>query len=86
MFAGSDEDLKQTNVTQPAIFLHSTILASVLGPAFKPDMVAGHSLGELSALVANKTLSFSATGLYLYQKEHRPCRRHVKKHHPQWLQ
>jgi [acyl-carrier-protein] S-malonyltransferase len=59
MFAGSDEDLKQTNVTQPAVFLHSTILASVLGPSFKPDMVAGHSLGELSALVANNTLSFS---------------------------
>jgi [acyl-carrier-protein] S-malonyltransferase len=58
MFAGTDEDLKQTRVTQPAIFLHSTILASVLGQSFKPDMVAGHSLGELSALFANKTLSF----------------------------
>lgn len=58
MFSGADEDLKQTKVTQPAIFLHSTILANVLGSSFKPDMVAGHSLGEFSALVANKTLSF----------------------------
>lgn len=58
MFEGSDEELKQTKVTQPAIFLHSTILAATLGDAFQPDMVAGHSLGELSALVANKTLSF----------------------------
>jgi [acyl-carrier-protein] S-malonyltransferase len=58
MFEGSEEALKQTNVTQPAIFLHSTILAACLGDAFKPDMVAGHSLGEFSALVANQTLSF----------------------------
>jgi [acyl-carrier-protein] S-malonyltransferase len=58
MFSGTDEDLKQTKVTQPAIFLHSTILATVLGDSFKPDMVAGHSLGEFSALVANKTLPF----------------------------
>lgn len=58
MFAGTDEDLKQTKVTQPAIFLHSVILAEVLGEAFKPDFVAGHSLGEFSALVANKTLAF----------------------------
>jgi len=57
MFAGSDEDLRQTRVTQPAIFLHSVILAATL-PDFKPDMVAGHSLGEFSALVANKALSF----------------------------
>jgi [acyl-carrier-protein] S-malonyltransferase len=56
MFAGTEDDLKQTNVTRPAIFLHSVILATVLGEAFKPDMVAGHSLGEFSALVANKTL------------------------------
>jgi [acyl-carrier-protein] S-malonyltransferase len=67
MFDGSDEDLKQTKVTQPAIFLHSTILAAVLGQSFKPDMVAGHSLGELSALVANKTLSFE-DGLILVSK------------------
>ncbi len=58
MFSGTDEELKQTKVTQPAIFLHSTILANHLGDAFQPDMVAGHSLGELSALVANKTLKF----------------------------
>jgi [acyl-carrier-protein] S-malonyltransferase len=56
MFEGTDEELKQTKVTQPAIFLHSTILAACLGDSFKPDMVAGHSLGELSALVANKVL------------------------------
>ncbi|MCR8559428.1 ACP S-malonyltransferase [Mucilaginibacter sp. BJC16-A38] len=58
MFDGTDEDLKQTNVTQPAIFLHSVILASVLGDDFKPEMAAGHSLGEFSALVACKSLSF----------------------------
>lgn len=58
MFAGTDEDLKQTKVTQPAIFLHSVILAKVLGNDFKPDMVAGHSLGEFSALVAAGALSF----------------------------
>ncbi len=58
MFVGTDSDLKQTNVTQPAIFLHSTILAKTLGSSFAPDMVAGHSLGEFSALVSNKTLSF----------------------------
>ncbi|WP_299681963.1 ACP S-malonyltransferase [uncultured Dokdonia sp.] len=58
MFEGEAEDLKQTKVTQPAIFLHSVILSKVLGDAFQPDMVAGHSLGELSALVANGTLGF----------------------------
>jgi [acyl-carrier-protein] S-malonyltransferase len=58
MFAGTDEDLRQTKVTQPAIFLHSVILAATLGDDFKPDMVAGHSLGEFSALVANRSLSF----------------------------
>jgi len=58
MFEGTDEDLKQTRVTQPAIFLHSVILAKVLGSEFKPDMVAGHSLGEFSALVAAGALSF----------------------------
>lgn len=58
MFEGTAEDLKQTKVTQPAIFLHSVILAKTLGDNFKPDMVAGHSLGEFSALVANGTLSF----------------------------
>lgn len=58
MFSGTDEELKQTNVTQPAIFLHSVILAKVLGSDFKPEMVAGHSLGEFSALVAANALSF----------------------------
>ena len=67
MFEGSDEALKQTNVTQPAIFLHSTILAAYLGEHFAPAMVAGHSLGEFSALVANQTLSFE-DGLRLVAK------------------
>ena len=58
MFNGTEEDLKQTKVTQPAIFLHSVILAKSLGDEFKPDMVAGHSLGEFSALVASGALSF----------------------------
>lgn len=67
MFAGSTEDLKQTKVTQPAVFLHSVILAKTLGKSFKPDMVAGHSLGEFSALVANGTLTFE-DGLNLVYK------------------
>ncbi|MCR9172045.1 MAG: ACP S-malonyltransferase [bacterium] len=67
MFEGTDEELKQTKVTQPAIFLHSTILAACLGDSFQPNMVAGHSLGELSALVANKTLNFE-DGLRLVSK------------------
>lgn len=58
MFSGTDEELKETKVTQPAIFLHSVILAKTLGADFKPDMVAGHSLGEFSALVAANALSF----------------------------
>lgn len=67
MFSGTEEDLKQTKVTQPAIFLHSTILAAFLGESFRPDMVAGHSLGEFSALVANRTLAFE-DGLKLVSK------------------
>jgi len=67
MFEGTDEDLKQTKVTQPAIFLHSVILARMLKDDFKPDMVAGHSLGEFSALVANKCLTFE-DGLKLVSK------------------
>jgi [acyl-carrier-protein] S-malonyltransferase len=67
MFSGTDEELKQTRVTQPAIFLHSVIKALVAGDSFKPDMVAGHSLGEFSALVANKSLSFE-DGLTLVYK------------------
>lgn len=67
MFEGTAEALKQTNVTQPAVFLHSVILAKVLGSNFKPDMVAGHSLGELSALVVSGSLSFE-DGLNLVYK------------------
>lgn len=67
MFYGTDEELKQTKITQPAIFLHSTILAACLGESFVPEMVAGHSLGEISALVANKALSFE-DGLTLVYK------------------
>ena len=67
MFSGTDEDLRQTKVTQPAIFLHSTILAVLLGESFKPAMVAGHSLGEFSALVANKALYFE-DGIVLVSK------------------
>ena len=67
MFEGTEEELKQTKVTQPAIFLHSTILAACLGDSFQPNMVAGHSLGELSALVANGTLNFE-DGLKLVSK------------------
>ena len=67
MFDGTDDDLRQTKVTQPAIFLHSVILARLLGDDFKPDMVAGHSLGEFSALVAIGALSFE-DGLKLVSK------------------
>ena len=67
MFNGTEHELKQTKVTQPAVFLHSVILAISLGESFKPDMVAGHSLGEISALVANKCLSFE-DGLNLVHK------------------
>jgi [acyl-carrier-protein] S-malonyltransferase len=67
MFEGTAEELKKTNVTQPAVFLHSVILAKTLGGEFQPEMVAGHSLGEFSALVANGTLSFE-DGLRLVSK------------------
>ena len=67
MFDGTDEDLRQTKVTQPAIFLHSVILAKTLGDKFQPEMVAGHSLGEFSALVASGALSFE-DGLKLVYK------------------
>jgi [acyl-carrier-protein] S-malonyltransferase len=60
MFTGSEEELKQTRVTQPAIFLHSVALLKTLGESFKPEMVAGHSLGEFSALVGNQTLAFES--------------------------
>lgn len=68
MFSGSDEDLKQTKITQPAIFLHSVILASTVSENFMPDMVAGHSLGEFSALVANKCLSFEDALKLVYKR------------------
>lgn len=70
MFEGSAEDLKETKVTQPAIFLHSVILAKTLGDSFKPDMVAGHSLGEFSALVANGTLTFEDGLKLVSQRAH----------------
>ena len=68
MFEGTAEDLKQTKVTQPVLFLHSIILSKLIGDEFSPDMVAGHSLGELSALVANNTLAFE-DGLKLVSKK-----------------
>ena len=67
MFEGSDEDLRQTKVTQPAIFLHSVVVAKTLGDSFNPDMVAGHSLGEFSALVSANVLTFEE-GLLLVHK------------------
>lgn len=68
MFNGTDEELKETKVTQPAVFLHSTILAKVLGDKFQPNMVAGHSLGEFSALVASGVLSFEDGLKLVYQR------------------
>jgi [acyl-carrier-protein] S-malonyltransferase len=67
MFEGTEEELKQTKVTQPAIFLHSVVMATVMGDKFTPDMVAGHSLGEFSALTAAKSISFE-DGLTLVYK------------------
>lgn len=68
MFDGTDEDLRQTKVTQPAIFLHSVVLAKTLGNNFAPDMVAGHSLGEFSALVVAQALSFEDGLKLVYQR------------------
>ena len=68
MFGGTDGELKQTKITQPAIFLHSVVLASTLGDSFAPDMVAGHSLGEFSSLVANKTLRFEDALQLVYKR------------------
>lgn len=68
LFAGTEEELKQTKITQPAVFLHSVVLASTLGDSFQPNMVAGHSLGEFSALVANKTLSFEDALRLVYKR------------------
>jgi len=70
MFSGTEDELKQTKVTQPAIFLHSVVMATMMGDDFHPDMVAGHSLGEFSALVACKALSFE-DGLRLVSKRAR---------------
>lgn len=78
MFSGTDEDLRQTKVTQPAIFLHSVILAHTLGEGFNPDMVAGHSLGEFSALVAAGALSFE-DGLRLVSKRAQAMQRACEK-------
>ena len=68
MFEGSEEELKETKVTQPAIFVHSLAMVTLLGDAFRPDAVAGHSLGEFTALVANKTLSFGDGLRLVYQR------------------
>lgn len=68
MFEGTADELKQTQVTQPAVFLHSVILAEILDDRFQPSMVAGHSLGELSSLVANKTLAFEDGLLLVYKR------------------
>jgi [acyl-carrier-protein] S-malonyltransferase len=68
LFNGSEEELKQTKITQPAVFLHSVAHAATLGEAYSPDMVAGHSLGEFSALVANKTLSFEDALVLVYKR------------------
>ena len=81
MFNGTDADLKQTKVTQPAIFLHSVILADSLTE--KPDMTAGHSLGEFSALVAAKALSFE-DGLRWYTPGLWQCKKHVKPIRQPW--
>ena len=83
MFAGTDEELKQTKVTQPAVFLHSVISALCLGDAFQPEMVAGHSLGELSALTAASCLSKMVCALWpsvLW-----PCRQLAKHAPARWL-
>lgn len=68
MFEGTEEDLKQTKITQPAIFLHSIVKANLAGDGFQPDAVAGHSLGEFSALVAAKSLSFEAALTLVYKR------------------
>ena len=83
MFGSDEQALKQTKVTQPAVFLHSVILSKVLGNEFNPQVVAGHSLGEFSALVAANYLSFE-DGLKLVSKELLQCKKHVKKNHQQW--
>ena len=78
MFSGTDDDLKQTKVTQPAIFLHSVILAKTMGDSYQPEMVAGHSLGEFSSLVVNGALSFE-DGLLLVLKRARAMQKACEK-------
>ncbi len=85
MFEGTEDDLKQTKVTQPAIFLHSVILAKSLGDEFKPDMVAGHSLGEFSALVAAGALSFEE-GLKLVSARAHAMQKACEARPQQWQQ
>lgn len=85
MFAGTDEQLKETKVTQPAVFLHSVISALCLGDEFKPDMAAGHSLGEFSALVAAGAINFE-DGLKLVAAVQMPCSALAKRIPEQWLQ
>ena len=84
MFNGTDEDLRQTKVTQPAVFLHSVISALCMGEDFKPEMTAGHSLGEFSALVAAGALSFE-DGLKLYMHVPWLCRKLAKCNRLLWL-
>ena len=84
MFEGTAEELKQTKVTQPAIFLHSVILAECLGDAFQPDMVAGHSLGEFSALVAAGALGFK-DGLSLVSARANAMQKACELECPPWL-
>lgn len=83
MFAGTDEQLKETKVTQPAVYLHSVISALCLGDEFKPEMTAGHSLGEFSALVAAGALSFE-DGLKLVAAVPMPCKRHARRILVRW--
>ena len=83
MFSGTEADLKQTNVTQPAVFLHSVIAFKSVDNA-RPDMVAGHSLGEFSALVANGALSFE-DAMRLVSSVHLPCRKPVFPIREPWL-
>ena len=76
---------KQTNITQPAIYIHSMVIALIADKFFKPNAVAGHSLGEFTALAAANYISFE-DGLRLVQKEPLQCKKHVKKMNLQWLQ
>lgn len=83
MFNGTDEDLRQTKVTQPAVFLHSVISALCMGDDFKPEMTAGHSLGEFSALVAAGALSFE-DGLKLVYARAMAMQRLARHSPPLW--